>query len=228
MEYLSFTKRERAGIISLVVLLILFAVAPKFVCQPRPVAVNISPRQLEQLTVKKEYKIFERRDSAKYSSYYPKQYPRKEYAAFKYNASPDHRQRPPVKIIDINIADTTALIALPGIGSKLASRIILFREKLGGFYSINQVREVYGLKDSVFQRIFPLLKCSAMVIRKLDINTAAREDLKQHPYIRWQAANILVEYRNQHGPFSSIKDLTKIDQFDSATLNRMMPYLTIN
>ena len=56
-------------------------------------------------------------------------------------------------VIDINKADSIAFVALPGIGNKLASRIILFREKLGGFYSIDQVKEVYGLADSVFQRI---------------------------------------------------------------------------
>src|SRR6185503_6381802 len=55
--------------------------------------------------------------------------------------------------IDINTADTSALISLPGIGNKLASRIVNFRDKLGGFYSIEQVGETYGLPDSTFQKI---------------------------------------------------------------------------
>ena len=57
--------------------------------------------------------------------------------------------------MDVNSADTTALIDLPGIGSKLALRIINFREKLGGFYAIEQLKETYGLPDPAF---FPILK----------------------------------------------------------------------
>ena len=55
-------------------------------------------------------------------------------------------------IIDINTADTTAFISLPGIGSKLASRIVSFRERLGGFYSIEQIAETFGLHDSLFRK----------------------------------------------------------------------------
>ncbi|HSR37463.1 MAG TPA: helix-hairpin-helix domain-containing protein, partial [Phnomibacter sp.] len=61
--------------------------------------------------------------------------------------------RPAPASVDINTADTTALIALPGIGSRLAARIVNFRDKLGGFYSINQVAETYALPDSTFQKI---------------------------------------------------------------------------
>ncbi len=76
-------------------------------------------------------------------------------------------ERPPVKyvkappvVIDVNQADTTAFIALPGIGSKLASRIVNFRNKLGGFYSVEQVGETFGLPDSTFQLIKPRLQCA--------------------------------------------------------------------
>ena len=66
--------------------------------------------------------------------------------------------------VDINSADTSAFIALPGIGSKLAARIINFRDKLGGFYSIDQVRETFGLPDSTFQKI----KAKSGTYNKLD------------------------------------------------------------
>ena len=61
-------------------------------------------------------------------------------------------------IIDVNTADTSAFISLPGIGSKLAARIVTFREKLGGFYSVEQIGETYGLPDSTFQKIKQWLK----------------------------------------------------------------------
>jgi len=129
------------------------------------------------------------------------------------------------KKIEINKADTTAFIALPGIGSKLAVRIILFREKLGGFYTVEQIREVYGLQDSVYRKIYPLLKCDPGKIRKIEINTAEKETLKVHPYIRWNMANALVAYRSQHGPFSSPGDLSRLENVDEDALKKMIPYI---
>jgi len=94
---------------------------------------------------------------------------------------PRFKKRAPT-IVDINVADTLALIALPGIGNKLAHRIINFREKLGGFYSVEQVRETYGLSDSTFQKIRSLLKVSGEYCKKININTADYKTLSQHPY----------------------------------------------
>src|SRR5690606_24522620 len=80
--------------------------------------------------------------------------------------------------VDINGADSAAWEALPGIGAKLAGRIILFREKLGGFYKPEQVGEVYGLADSIFQRIRPMLVMETTGLRTININTATVDELK--------------------------------------------------
>src|SRR5688572_156375 len=112
--------------------------------------------------------------------------------------------------IDINTADTTAWIALPGIGSKLANRIVHFREKLGGFYTVEQVGETYGLPDSTFQLIKPRLICAPGAIQQININTADVNSLKQHPYIKWPVANAIVQYRQQHGDYRSVEDLQQI------------------
>ncbi len=224
-EYLLFTKRERTGIISLVILLLILVFSPRFFCQPaKPIADNISPQQFEQLSVKEEYQW--RYDTARRYSYkkpvYKNNY--KPYQA-KYVAKARQFRQP--KIIDINTADTTAFIQLPGIGSKLASRIILFREKLGGFYSTKQIAEVYGLKDSVYRKILPYLKCETGAVKKLHINVAGKDELKQHPYIRWQIAEALIAYREQHGIFDSFSDLGKINLIDSVVLTKMIPYLSL-
>ena len=129
--------------------------------------------------------------------------------------------------VDINLADTNALIRLPGIGSKLSTRIISFREKLGGFYSIEQVAETFGLPDSVFQKIRPSLFLKEKKIRLININTASLDELKQHPYIRYNLANLLVQYRTQHGNFSTINDIKKIMTVTEELYNKLAPYLTI-
>jgi len=129
--------------------------------------------------------------------------------------------------IEINTADTTAFIALPGIGSKLAFRIINFREKLGGFYSIEQISETFGLPDSTFQKIKQYLKLENSFLRKININTATVDELKAHPYIRYSLANPIVAYRNQHGAFEKIDDLKKIMVVTDELYNKISPYLAI-
>lgn len=133
--------------------------------------------------------------------------------------------RPRYAIVDINTADTSALIALPGIGGKLAARIIAFRDKLGGFIATEQVAETYGLPDSTFQKIKTLLRCGNSPFRKININTAGIDELKAHPYIRWQLAKPILAYRESHGPFRSADDLLQVQAADAATWKKIIPYL---
>jgi competence ComEA-like helix-hairpin-helix protein len=134
--------------------------------------------------------------------------------------------KPAPAAVDINLGDTTAFIALPGIGSRLAARIVNFRDKLGGFYSINQVAETFALPDSTFQKIRSRLVLSSGPYRRLNINTATVEELKAHPYIKWNVANAIVQYRNQHGPYRSLQDLRNIALVDEQWLEKVLPYFT--
>jgi len=127
--------------------------------------------------------------------------------------------------VEINLADTSDLIALPGIGSKLAARIISFRDKLGGFYSINQVGETFGLPDSTFQKIKQYLILTNTSVKKININTATIEELKAHPYIRYNLANPIVAYRNEHGPFNKVEDIMKVMAVTDEVYNKIAPYL---
>jgi len=130
-------------------------------------------------------------------------------------------------VIDINTADTNALIALPGIGSKLAQRIVSFRDKLGGFYSINQVGETFGLADSTFQKIKPRLSLNSTSLRQVNINTATMDELKAHPYIKYTIGNAIFQYRAQHGNFSSIQDLKKIMLVTADVYAKLLPYVKV-
>ncbi|MES2645403.1 MAG: helix-hairpin-helix domain-containing protein [Bacteroidota bacterium] len=131
-----------------------------------------------------------------------------------------------VSPIDINRADTSAYKSLPGIGSKLAARIINFREKLGGFYRVEQVGETFGLPDSTFQKIKHQLVFSENTMTKRNINILTAEALRM-PYISYNLANAIVQFRSQHGNFTSLNDLKKIQLIDNAMFEKIEPYLTI-
>jgi len=131
-----------------------------------------------------------------------------------------------VSIVWVNEADSAEWEALPGIGGKLAARIVNYRNKLGGFYSIEQVGETYGLADSTFQKIKPYLKLSGNV-KKININRADKEILRQHPYIKWNIANAIVEYRKQHGLFEKLEDLKKIGMIDEGVYAKIARYLEV-
>jgi competence protein ComEA len=136
-------------------------------------------------------------------------------------------EKKPIAMVDINSGDSAAYDALPGIGGGFSRRILKFREKLGGFYKVEQVAETFGLPDSTFQKIKPYLKINGDNIRKINLNTCVEEELKVHPYIRWQLAKVIMEYKKQHGNYKSVEDLKKIMVINEEIYNKISPYLSL-
>lgn len=127
---------------------------------------------------------------------------------------------------DINQCDTTRLIRLKGIGSKLAQRILKFRDGLGGFHSTEQFNEIYGLDTLALSELRRYARIGSGV-RKININTATAEELGRHSYLRnRKMVSVLVNYRNQHGPFGSLEALRNAKVLDEATIQKMGPYLS--
>ncbi|GAA4326548.1 ComEA family DNA-binding protein [Flaviaesturariibacter amylovorans] len=141
--------------------------------------------------------------------------------------APDRPKRP-VATVRINEADSADWAALPGIGATLTGRILRYRNRLGGFVSIDQVGEVWGLPDSTFRKIRPYLIFTGTTgVQKFNLNSATREELRAHPYIRWSLAKLIIEYRERHGPYQSVDDLKNLDLMSDSTLKRVRPYLSI-
>jgi DNA uptake protein ComE-like DNA-binding protein len=129
--------------------------------------------------------------------------------------------------IDINQAGVETWMNLPMIGEKRAQQIVKFREKLGGFRSIDQLAEMYNLPDSVFQRIKPQLVVEAFSTHTLNINSASAEALDAHPYISKKQADLIIAYRTQHGNFVHKEDILHIKAFtDKAWWDKVSPYLS--
>lgn len=130
--------------------------------------------------------------------------------------------------LEINSASKQDWERLPGIGATLATRIITFREKLGGFYSVLQVAETYGLPDSTYRKIMTMLTCDSSSCRKLPINQASVEQLNLHPYFRGATAAALIKYRDEHGEFKDLADLKKIKSINLQVYNRILPYTSLH
>ena len=128
--------------------------------------------------------------------------------------------------IEINTATIYDWQKLRGIGPVLSKRIVKFRSLLGGFHSVDQVGETYGVNDSLFRAIRPHLHQSQQP-EQLHINTLSADQLAAHPYISYKEAEILTLFREQNGPFRQPMDLLRTEIVDSLWLKRLSPYLDI-
>lgn len=135
-------------------------------------------------------------------------------------------ERAAIKIVDINEADSSVFESLPGIGPRLASRIIRFRSACGGFYSVDQVAEIYGISDTLFLTLRPLLALHKQEVKKVFINVWDADSLAMHPYIQRHEAKAIVNFRKQHGRFQSVEDLAKVSILTNEWLEKLRSYLS--
>lgn len=110
---------------------------------------------------------------------------------------------------ELNSCDSAALDLLPGIGPVLSSRIVKYRNLLGGFYSTEQLKEVYGLDSETVVLIKPRLSIDTMKIFRINVNTAAYRELARHPYIGRVDASAMLKYRDLEGQVKSIDELVR-------------------
>jgi competence ComEA-like helix-hairpin-helix protein len=142
--------------------------------------------------------------------------------AFSKAAHPNLKSQFPV--IEINAADSVTLLKIRGIGPSFASRIIRFRNRLGGFYKLDQLQEVYGIDSLKFSQIKDQVRVDADLIPKINVNTATFEQFKKQPYLSYKQINALIQYRRQHGNFKTIDDLKKIVVLNEEIIRKIEPY----
>ncbi|MFD0939483.1 helix-hairpin-helix domain-containing protein [Pedobacter boryungensis] len=168
---------------------------------------TISPKKYEQLV---PYITIENTNT---------KYIKQEYA----------KQAPYIKkelvIVEINSADTLQLDEIKGIGAAFTRRIAKYRDKLGGFYKKEQLLEVFGLDSIKFNEIKDQIKIDANNLKKININTAEFDDLKNHPYLKYKQINAIIQYRKQHGKYNDIADLKKVAILTPQIIQTIAPYL---
>ncbi|MDA9555278.1 helix-hairpin-helix domain-containing protein [Pelobium sp.] len=128
--------------------------------------------------------------------------------------------------IDINDADSAMLTNIRGIGPSFASRIVKYRNRLGGFHSKEQLKEVFGIDSLKYSQIENQIKIEVINLKQIKINECVFEDLKNFPYLSYKQMNAMVAYRKQHGPYKSIDDLNKIAILTPEIIQKIKPYLS--
>jgi len=127
--------------------------------------------------------------------------------------------------LDINMADSVAWVGLKGIGPGFAKRILAYRQRLGGFNAVMQLKEVYGLDSVWVEENKSHLKIGAGVFRTLRVNQLAWNEFR-HPYLPYAQVKLFLTYRKQHPYISSYEELEQIHGLDLGVWIRLKPYLS--
>ena len=127
--------------------------------------------------------------------------------------------------IELNSADSVELTKLNGIGPVFASRIIRYRDLLGGFYKKEQLLEVYNFSEETFKSLENNIETDPDKIKKIQLNLAEFAELLRHPYLSREQVQAIINYRNKHGAFRSVNDLVQNNILDSLTFLKIEPYL---
>ena len=123
-------------------------------------------------------------------------------------------------LVDVNVADTTELKKIPGIGSGIAKAIVVYRNRLGGFYSLEQLAEI----DYITPSLMKWFKLEEPLVRPLKINEVGLETLRAHPYLNFYQARIIVEHRRKKGSIKSLSQLSLYEEFTEKDLERLSAY----
>lgn len=130
-------------------------------------------------------------------------------------------------ILELNSADTASLKLIKGIGTSFAKKIVGYRNVLGGYASVEQLKEVYGMKPEIYEQIRNSFTINSSSVRKININSASIEKLKSHPYLRdFTKAKAIYEFRRKKGKLKNIDELKVLDELSEEDLKRLEPYLS--
>jgi len=151
---------------------------------------------------------------------------KKEFKNYKNYPNTAFAKKEKIVIIDINKATQEELIKIYGIGEAISLRILKFKESLGGFVSMEQMKDVWGLSPEVIENLNLHFKVLALPnVKKIDINNASIKELSQFPYFNYQLAKQIVTFRSMNGDIKNIDDLTKIKGLSIDKANIIVLYL---
>lgn len=130
--------------------------------------------------------------------------------------------------VALNTADTNALQRLDGIGPVFSKRILKYRDLIGGFTRVDQLAEVYGIRDSLVRELSPALTVEKAGIRRIGLNNASFKELARHPYIDGDKAGEILRLRSEYGALEKALVLNKTGVIGDSLWAVLEPYLEVN
>lgn len=225
-----FSRGERAAILLLLILiamiiLVRYAAPGRDEDAPNAPIVNVDSVRSEPVSLPRQYTYTQTRSyKSSQKAYAPKLREKK----FTYDSSRAAYPKKYAKgtVLNINLTDTTALIRVPGIGATFANRIVKYRELLGGYHDVEQLRELYGMTEERYASLVSWFVVENDTIRKIQVNKAPFGELLRHPYLSLEQTKIIVNMRERKGHISSLDEFALYDQFNDSVRGKLEPYLS--
>lgn len=217
-DYLYIQKGDRIAIILLLILIVIAGGVYILVSQKE--------NQQQDIPLDKDFQTFltnlKEKDTLEITPY--------ETRIYKDETNNHPRYTPQEKLkkgeaIELNSSDTTLLKKIPGIGGGFANRIVKYRNLLGGYSNIGQLKEVWGMDDYLYDKIIPYLTIVPKT-KKIRINSATFEELNKHPYISYKQAKVIVDIRDRKADIESMNRLSLLDEFTDNDTKKLVPYLS--
>lgn len=210
-SWFGYTRPERRStFILLIIMLIVFGL--RFVVPARTISVEEIPLKIIEENTKERI-VAEQKPQGNF--------PKKTVVQKRTESYQNHQK----KILELNTCDTASLRALPGIGSVLSLRIIKYRNLIGGFVSVNQLREVYGLSEETFKKVLPKVCADSLLVRKIKINRADYKALIRHPYFKKDEIQGIIKYRELKGKIGGLEEMVRNNIISRETTKKIKPYL---
>jgi len=226
-DYFSFSKSELKGIIVLLILFIMLALADEMLPEESVMpGVNFPGLEKEVCRFESECRASESSDSLEHLKKLMGRYFRNSGVKFDSLHGSAFRSEPDF-IIDLNSADTLELQRLKGIGPSFARRIVGYRNRLGGYVEPGQLLEVFGLDSVLYKRIKNHLLVKTDSIKAIDLNTATFKDLMRHPYFPYELTRSLVLYRQKNKIFRSLNELRSVQGMNDSLFLKIRPYVCL-
>lgn len=130
-------------------------------------------------------------------------------------------------LVSLNSANEEELRKINGIGPYFASKIIFYRELLGGYTNKEQLLEIWKFDLEKYQKIRNYIEVDEVQFNTLSINTSTINELKKHPYIDYNTANSIVKIRAQIGEYKTLDEIKKSVLIDEITFQKIKPYLSL-
>lgn len=239
-DFLYFQKGDKLAVILLLILIVLVMVANMFLSQRNSREIVL----VQNDSIVREFQEFQQslrasqpeESERNYSNYSTRNtYPERnrtyenrpnqtENRTSSYTPFPRQEKLAEGETISLNTTDTAAWKKVPGIGSSYADRIVKYRNLLGGFASVDQLLEVYGMDGELFARISPYVESDGN-FRKVQINKLEFKELLSHPYLNYKQVQVIVNLRKRKGDIVSINELAMLDEFTTEDIERLTLYL---